>query len=835
LANPSISAFIAPVPRHCRIRADHFSPSLLAVVLVLSAALLGPAAASAATFTVDTVGDAPKAAVGASCEDSGGKCTLRAAIEAADQKPDFDTIAFDGAEFTGDPGGTIRPGSALPAITGPTTLDGQCPPRQFGDFPYGTCVGLDAGGLSQGLLVEADEVTIRGMAITGAVVGIQVGNSADEFAARNDVLGANLNGEAGPNGTGILLGPGADEAEIGTYAGNGTSGHDEFVDNTGVGLDLEGASHAVIQDDDFGATPAPNGIDIEITDISVGGRVIKAVENEIGAKKSSFAEKTSGCSENCNVISGAVHDGIDLQGGGGDELPASGPTVIRGNVIGATPSGEAAEANGDTGIAVGSAREVTIGGPLATSEGNQFVGGHWAVTAGPEETDLKIEGNSVGRSAAKYPQVLEPPTEGAISLDTQNRAAVDTRPAVVGNDVWMDGGIGVLDSDMGAWIAENFIGGTDTAIQVDGERMWWGAVIEGNEIEYPGEYGIVLDNWSNQVTGNFIFGASKAGVLVESPGWTGGTEDVIGGEGEEIGGEEWSEEWLRRQEEKAVEHEEEENEIDDSGGPAIEIVGEHTAFVDALRNFGKGNGGPFVDLGGDGPGNLPDGPNRGIQAPTIVSATQAEVSGVGALPGGTRVMVFAKASSSRGEIEEFLGSAVHDEDGHWSMAMPEGLPVGMAIAVSQVSGERGSSELAFGTLGPGPEAVPPAKGRDEEESGGGDTPGPGSEVPGSTPRTHAPRVPTTAPSTPKPAAAPSVHITSGPPGSSAQTHVQFKFAASAGSEASFECKLDGAKWAKCRSPKTLKGLKPGKHTFRVRAKASGLTGPVTKYQFTIKG
>lgn len=50
----------------------------------------------------------------------------------------------------------------------------------------------------------------------------------------------------------------------------------------------------------------------------------------------------------------------------------------------------------------------------------------------------------------------------------------------------------------------------------------------------------------------------------------------------------------------------------------------------------------------------------------------------------------------------------------------------------------------------------------------------------------------------------------------------------------FECKLDGGKWAKCKSPTTYKKLKPGKHTFRVRAKANPLTGPVTKYQFTVK-
>ncbi len=33
----------------------------------------------------------------------------------------------------------------------------------------------------------------------------------------------------------------------------------------------------------------------------------------------------------------------------------------------------------------------------------------------------------------------------------------------------------------------------------------------------------------------------------------------------------------------------------------------------------------------------------------------------------------------------------------------------------------------------------------------------------------------------------------------------------------FKCRLDKRKFSKCRSPKTYKHLKPGKHTFKVRA------------------
>ena len=244
-----------------------------------------------------------------------------------------------------------------------------------------------------------------------------------------------------------------------------------------------------------------------------------------------------------------------------------------------------------------------------------------------------------------------------------------------------------------------------------------------------------------------------------------------------------------------------------------------------------------MDLGGDGPGNQADGPNRGIQVPTIVSATQAEVSGVDALPGGTSVMVFLKATSSPGEIEEFLGSANTEEDGHWYLELPEGLPVGTPIAVDQFNGERGSSEMSFATLAPGPEVAPPVVEAEKTSESELVDATPGDTQTG--PRTHAPRSTTTSPSKPaptpvvEPSTPPTARLLARPPGSSARTRATFKFAAST-TGARFECKLDGAKWARCGPSRTYGRLKVGTHTFRVRAQKDGLTGPVTKYQFTIK-
>ncbi len=59
-------------------------------------------------------------------------------------------------------------------------------------------------------------------------------------------------------------------------------------------------------------------------------------------------------------------------------------------------------------------------------------------------------------------------------------------------------------------------------------------------------------------------------------------------------------------------------------------------------------------------------------------------------------------------------------------------------------------------------------------------------------------------------------IGSGPKGRVHSSTVKFKFSSNAAGS-KFECKLDRRKFKPCKSPKKYKGLKPGKHVFKVRA------------------
>jgi hypothetical protein len=72
-----------------------------------------------------------------------------------------------------------------------------------------------------------------------------------------------------------------------------------------------------------------------------------------------------------------------------------------------------------------------------------------------------------------------------------------------------------------------------------------------------------------------------------------------------------------------------------------------------------------------------------------------------------------------------------------------------------------------------------------------------------------------------------------PPKSTRSSVAKFTFSASRPG-ATFSCKLDGKPKAACRSPKTYKKLKPGKHTFKVWASAGVLadTTPV-KYSWKV--
>src|SRR2546426_9701517 len=102
----------------------------VAAMAALAVAGAGRVSADAATFTVNSTADTTDAAPGDGvCDDGGGACTLRAAIEEANAHAGADTIAFS----IGSGVQTITPGSQLPAILEPVTIDGTTQPGFAGE------------------------------------------------------------------------------------------------------------------------------------------------------------------------------------------------------------------------------------------------------------------------------------------------------------------------------------------------------------------------------------------------------------------------------------------------------------------------------------------------------------------------------------------------------------------------------------------------------------------------------------------------------------------------------------------------------------------------------
>jgi parallel beta-helix repeat protein len=726
--------------------------SLLACFAALASALALsiPASASAASYLITSTGDQPDAAPGIEgCKTSVGSCTLRAAIQESNLSIGVeDSIQFDPSVFDGTPAATITPATPLPVVTDAVKIDAYaCGLSGLVPRP---CAGLDGTGF----VVDGDGVTIESFAVTGVSVGIEVKAGSTDFSAARDWFGVKLDGTPGPDGTGVLLGPDADEATIGSYS---TPGRNLFANITNDALDLFGASEATVQGNYFGVTAgglsaAPNGTDIEVTDAGA----VAAEGNEIGGTLLGTSLFTAECDGACNLIGGSLTDGIDLNGDGGAESPATGPTTIRGNYIGANAMLGGAVANAADGIFVGSADEVSIGGST-TEDLNVFAGGERGVGAGPGAAHLEVGSNLFGQDL--HTRTLPPPSLAGIAVDSAGVSPA-AAPTVAENFLRMAGGTAISVSATGGTITGNAISGGATGIRT--QLAPGGNSIYGNEVKETSGNGILLQNDGNTVTGNEVTDAGGAGISIRAASGAAPTGNLIGANLAAA-----------------------ENQISGAAGPAIEIVDLEATQNEVARNRGAGNGGSFVDLVAANPGSEPQGPNDGIQPPVVSSVTEAGLSG-NARP-GAKVRVFSKATGAPGEISSFLGQVVAGATGAWSFAYPEPLPAGAWLAASQTGVTRGTSELALATVPPpvaAAQSTTPAP-----PTGSGDT---------------ADRTP------------PETRIGKRP---AARTHARtatFRFFASEpGSR--FQCSLDRKSFRPCRSPKTYKRLRPGKHLFRVRA------------------
>lgn len=720
--------------------------ALLAALFVL----VLPATASA-EVTIDSVADEPDAVAGGACATAAGKCTVRAAIEVTNLAGTAQDVFFS-SEFNGQLSDTVVLTSPLPAIKAPILLDaGRC--------SLNPCAGVSGPTGTFGVTVEADGVTIRNLSITGALVGINVINKSESFTAARNWIGVKLDGTAGPNNTGLFIGPGSDGATIwerNVIAGNNTDG----VKNEGI--DIEGASNAVIRDNYFGVAPdgttrMENGTNIEITDSTTGGG-FAAEDNEIGATIEGAPLISEACDGGCNVISGASK-GIDLNGFEASEAPASGPTIIHGNYIGLDAAGSSAVVNSEHGISASEADQLTVGG-LAPTGKNYLAGGGIGIVADGDK--VKVLGNAIG-VAPDGSDLPAPETAGVFAA----ASGVSEEPSIENNEIRMDDGVGI-DAwfDTGRVVGNHLEGGSSGIWTRFGSG---GGLIAGNEIESPTDYGILVESPDNEVRANTIADSAGVGIGVTNPPGIAMNGGLIGGDTAE-----------------------KENVIEGSKGAAIEILEEATepgSTTEIARNRGSDNGGLFIDLVA--------GANEGILPPAFSAAIQSKAEGT-AEPGAT-VRVFRKASTELGELQSTLAETTADGSGSWKVSYPT-VPTGTAVGATQTSLAGGTSELSLATTTADPK-VDPCK----------------DALPAAMCiRDKGLIVDPVCAFTRGKCRWPETMITRGPKAKTSATTVKFRFTSDMPGS-TFECKLDKKPFRECRSPRRYKGLKPGKHVFKVRA------------------
>lgn len=768
---------------------------IAAALIALVCALALPALAAAEQFEVNGTAD-EAALVAGVCATAGGKCTLRAAIEASNSSPlETDTILFDETVFEGQLADTIVLGSSLPPIESNVRIEGRQCPTAAG--VTGPCQGISGpGAAAPALTIEsANQVEIEGLAVTGAQTGINIIDGSAEVRVKGSWLGVKLDGSAGGNTTGIFVDPESNGDRIG---GESEEARNVFANNSGDGLRIFGADETLVLGNYFGVKPdgitqAANGKDIEVVSQLAGG--FEATGNLIGVQSESEAGATDACDKGCNVISGAVGSGVDLQGNSVEGESPAVETHVAGNFIGLASDGTTVVPNavggaeGAAGIKVGAAAKTLVGGPESNgNEVNFIAGGSFGIYAENAE-NLQVIGNAIGFARDAAP-VTAPGNGMFLFFGTTVETATVER-----NLIRMDaGGIAIEQVFNGANIVSNSIQGGQTGILSRGTGSL-GNVIEGNLIEGAEGNGILLKSDANQVLGNEVFESGAAGIRVQDTGApfaSPTTENQIGGDSEA-----------------------EENGIFESGGAAIEIVDFEETANEVARNYGEGNGGLFIDLVATEPG---EDPNGGIEPPTFSTSTQSTASGSGAKEGAV-IRVFRKSSAEAGELESFLAETQADAGGDWKVAYPGQIPTGTIVAATQ-TGKGATSELSTATSTADP--LPPVK--------------PDNPPPANPPVSCAFSSSGCGAGPPNPPPTPQTKISKGPKAKSSSTTAKFKFSSTV-KGSTFQCKLDKGQFKKCKSPKKYKQLKPGKHVFKVRAiNSAGVADPTpAKLKFTVLG
>lgn len=363
---------------HIRTHTHFIIPGLVLAALVLAASplpwqflgWLQPRVLAATTFTVNSVGDGSDAnPADGICSDSGGSCTLRAAIEQANATAGTDTINFS----IGTGVKTIILTADLPIIADPLIIDGTTQPG-FAGTPIIEINGNNRSNTFRaGFLITAGSSTIRGLVINrfnNAAIAISTngGNHIEGNYIGTDVTGTQRLTNAG---AGVIVNTGQN-----VIGGTAASQRNVISGNADAGIAFNNGPIAnnIVQGNYIGVNASGSAV---LSNSSDGIRLTGS-NNRIGGT-------TAGAG---NVVSGNSGNGILL---GGDS------SIVEGNLIGTNAAGTVAIANNDRGIRVSNSPNNVIGG--ATVASRNIISGNLGAGIGMDEsgsTSNTVQGNFIG-------------------------------------------------------------------------------------------------------------------------------------------------------------------------------------------------------------------------------------------------------------------------------------------------------------------------------------------------------------------------------------------------------------------------------------------------------
>ncbi len=840
-----------------------------------------PGAASAANLVVNTTTELPPTTT--TCGLGGDEPCLslnNAILESNTSEGVRDTITFAGLPA----GSVIAPAAQLPTIDDAVTIDGFTTAGPATGNPQVELSGAESGAFA-GLTVQGPTgVRIEGLAIGGFGDGIAVdpeeGANTTDTQICGDYLGVALDGEtADPNQLGVeIFANQGEEGPVGTVIGDGAGCPGNVISgNSQAGVVDEGKGTVIAGDRiGVGAAPAdaelPNGLvhDFPTAGLiegasseaaTIGGtasaaeanriwfnsgpgvRVASSSSNVAIHRNSIFANETVGIEVEEDFLSPPTISKVETVGPGelliegAIEAPGAEETELE--FFGNETCGAGGTGQGQTFLAAETlAVHLGVNEFAFTVAADPVADTGFTATATEEDgpTSSFSECFAYDRERTLSVNTVEDVSEpgercvtacslrDAIALadQTGERDTIDFAGIPSGSAIELQAPLPSLDSEVtvDGFATEDPVTG-QPGVELIGLDAPAGLEVEGASnvrieglaiVGFEGGVGIKVKAGEGTMTGTEICGnhlgvtadgegadPDRIGVEVEAgDGFV--PEETVIGEGAGCPGNVISDNL--------------EAGIDD-GGIGTTIGGAGAGEVNVIaRNSGPG---VLVENGGSGAsirqnsifGNAGKGieiVNGAPPVPTLSSVT-SPAPGVtrveGTLEGvqlgeTSEVDIFANArtcASGKAQGQTYLGTALvsggADGPAGWSIELPVEVPTGETGITATSTHAAGTTDHATSEFSACVTYVPP-------------------------------RPP------------PAVTVTAAQPATTSATAATFKFAAAGAGATGFECSLDGAAFAACASPHTVKGLALGPHTFEVRAVGTGQrVGPPTTRQWNV--